>query len=691
MFSYVQKKLGIVNVSEENRVITISGVPSYFMQNDMKTIYKTSRIGQELITPAGGSKFSIDSFFALELKFVLESMLGYSRKLSTSKRTIQQIIDGLYENTWLKKTLEEPENRLDYGKLSLFHKKPLEFQEGFLKTYNNLTTVYNLRGYLLAGTAGSGKTLMGLYLCEMLKKDNVVIVCPPNAVDNVWEKSILEEYKKPPTYWLSKHGKEHNGEKFLVFHYEALNKALDIVPKLRGKTMIILDESHYLNEFGSLRSRLFQQLIDTTRDVEVLEASGTPVKAMGLEVIPLLRAIDPIFTAEVEHKFVRLYGKNAKAALALLSQRLDVLSYKVTKPQLGLKDPVIENIAITTANSKLYTLEAIKVDMANFVLNQTAYYESRKKLDHAFYQKCIDQYLNKSLSDRDKKAFDLYERNIKVVQKTDIRYCKEEAIYCNKYEATVIIPALPKDWVNEFRNVKTIVKYVKLKIQGECLGRILGKKRAECALEIARAVNYVEYTESTVKKTLVFTSYVEALETAAQEAIHQGLNPLMVYGKTNSELKSIVKIFFERPDANPLIATFNSLSTAVPLTAADVLVMLNVPFRDYVLQQTISRINRLGADTIPHIYLLYLDTGGEPNLTTRGIDILKWSQEQVEAITGVKSPFEVSDANGKISLEGYSGGEFIETDLNVSFESMGICESMDTGDSHQRPNYLKWK
>lgn len=691
MFSYVQKKLGIVTVSEENKTITISGVPSYFMQSDIKTIYKTSRIGQELITPAGGSRFSIDSFFALELKFVLESMLKYTRRLSTSKRTIQQIIDGLYENTWLKKTLEQAPNRLDYSKLNLFHKKPLDFQEGFLKTYNDFTAIYGLRGYLLAGTAGSGKTLMGLFLSELLGVDRVVVVCPSNAVDRVWEKSIQEEYKKAPSCWLSKSGTDYKDEKFLVFHYEALNKALDIVPNLRGKVLIILDESHYLNEFGSLRSRLFQKLIDTTKNVEVLEASGTPVKAMGLEAIPLLRAIDPLFTSDIEHKFIRLYGKNAKSALQLLGQRLDVLSYKVTKPQLGLLDPVIETVSIKTPNASLYRLSAIKEDMVAFVKSQTQYYQQRRDIDYAFYQKCLNHYLNKSLSDKDKKAFELYERNVAIVQKTDIRFCKDEAIYCNKFESTVIIPSLPKDWVNEFKHVKTIVKYVALKIQGECLGRVLGKKRAECATEVAKVINYVEYAESTVKKTLVFTSYVDSLEAGTQSAIKQGLNPLMVYGKTNSELKTIVKIFFENPDANPLFATFDSLSTAVPLTAADVLVMINVPFRDYILQQTISRINRLGATTTPYVYLMSIDTGSEPNLSTRGIDILAWSQEQVEAITGVKSPFKVNTTSTGVSLEAYVSEDFIDSDLVFSFEDFGICESMQTHDGHSRPNYLRWR
>jgi hypothetical protein len=89
---------------------------------------------------------------------------------------------------------------------------------------------------------------------------------------------------------------------------------------------------------------------------------------------------------------------------------------------------------------------------------------------------------------------------------------------------------------------------------------------------------------------------------------------------------------------NPLLATYASLSTGVRLTIADTMILLNSPFRAYILEQAISRIYRLGQDSQTYVYQCILDTGEVPNISTRSADILAWSTEQVEAIMGIKAP-----------------------------------------------------
>ena len=74
---------------------------------------------------------------------------------------------------------------------------------------------------------------------------------------------------------------------------------------------------------------------------------------------------------------------------------------------------------------------------------------------------------------------------------------------------------------------------------------------------------------------------------------------------------------------------------------ADCMILIDAPFRAYILEQAISRIDRLGADTVPHVYTAILKTGEEPNMSSRNVDILKWSMQQVEDIMGIKSPFEI--------------------------------------------------
>lgn len=52
----------------------------------------------------------------------------------------------------------------------------------------------------------------------------------------------------------------------------------------------------------------------------------------------------------------------------------------------------------------------------------------------------------------------------------------------------------------------------------------------------------------------------------------------------------------------------------------------------------------MGQDSQTYVYQCTLDTGDVPNISTRSADILAWSQAQVEAIMGIKAPYEMGDA-----------------------------------------------
>ena len=85
-----------------------------------------------------------------------------------------------------------------------------------------------------------------------------------------------------------------------------------------------------------------------------------------------------------------------------------------------------------------------------------------------------------------------------------------------------------------------------------------------------------------------------------------------------------------------MITTFKSLSTGVPLVAANVIVVLDLPFRMYVYEQAIARAWRLGQDSQVYVYIPKLDTGEFPNINSRNIDIIQFFKQEVEAITGEK-------------------------------------------------------
>lgn len=519
-------------------------------------------------------------------------------------------------------------------------------------------------------------TYTTMLLSEMLHADHVIVICPNNAVYRVWRDSLENEYKDPPTYWISSEDKPYLGQKFLVAHYERLTHVTEVTKNLKGRIVVILDECHNLNEMTSQRTNIFINLCKQVQSKDVIWASGTPIKAIGSESIPLFFTIDPFFNDDVYFRFKKMYGKDAKKALDILNNRISLVSHVIEKKELKLAPPLMENISVTTPNGKDFTLDSVKKDMVSFTEERYKYYANRKKGDEEFFEKCLKFYHDSCVDKNKLSEFETYAKYVKLIsQISDYHNYKDEMIFCTRFEKQEILTTIPAEWRKQFIDVKSVIKYLKLKIQGECLGRVLGKKRMECVMAISEHIDYVKIIESTEKKTLIFTSYVPVLERCKEKLTELELQPLVVYGKTNKELNETIEKFGKDPNMNPLVATYPSLSTAVPLVMADVMIMLNAPYRDYVHQQAISRIHRLGSNTQVTVYIAALDTGKEPNLSSRTIDILKWSQEQVAAITGVKSPFEIEESG--VTLEDINGRQPTEFDIKISMEELGIEEIFD--------------
>jgi hypothetical protein len=523
-------------------------------------------------------------------------------------------------------------------------------------------------------------TALTLFLSECLESDYTIVVSPKLALDKVWRQTLGTIFKTPTTFWVSNDNAEYNGQKYLVVHYEYLEKLMEFVGKLSGKITIILDESHNLNEISSLRARYFIDLCKKTKSENVIWASGTSFKAQGTESIPIFTTIEPRFTPAVAESFKKLYGTGGGRALDILAHRVDIMSFKVEKSELKLEPPRIVDVPVKVPNGDDFTLDKVKQEMQAFVEERSKYYASRKSLDQDFFDSCLLKAYKTFKRPIEFEEYERYLRYIKVVQQNvgDLSVCKDELMFCNRYERDVIMPKLDNAEAKQFKDVKSIIKYVSLKIQGECLGRILGKRRMECIKAVSQHIDYSKIIESTEKKTVIFTSYVEVLESTSHKVADLGYSPMVVYGKTNTELASIVTAFETKKEINPLIATYQSLSTAVPLTVADCMIMVNAPFRDYIHQQAISRIHRIGANTQVTVYIAKLDTGVAPNLSSRSLDILAWSQSQVEMITRTKSPFPVSETTG-VSLESQDNqGNYNEHDfIGITYEALDINEAFE--------------
>lgn len=636
-FNKIKGLLGGISVYEKRGEIFVTGINTQRLFSDMSKVWNTGRVANHMFNKSGGNMFSFYSFFAPDVEYVLHTLISGGHRVSHNRKASMKVLELLRTETWLKETRVEHEPCLDQDRLKDFKFNPLKHQQSFFDQYNLLVPRYKLKGYMLASPPGTGKTYMGLAIMAMRGKDQVIIVSPKNAVERVWEATVTDVIKAKVPYWTSASGATYPKNcKYFIVHYEALGKLLSDLPKLNlGNVGVILDESHNFNEVKSQRTSNFVEMCEMVGATDVLWSSGTPIKAIGNEAIPFLRTVDQYFTPAVEEKFIKIYGLKAERAVDILANRLGAMMYQVDKLVVVDNKTQYEDVKVVIPNGNDYTLATIGEEMREYISERLAFYEKDMKDYVKFYFDCLKRHELSLPGGGGNVDFDKYKRYAKLIRDGyDPVAMKEESMYCNAYEKTKIIPSLPATHRNEFKHVKSIYKYVDLKVRGECLGRVVGRRRVECHVDMVDHANIADYVNNAKTKTIVFTSFVEVVERMQEVMKQQGFVPTTVYGATNKNLNGIIREFDKNPEIDPLIATYKSLSTAVPMVMANTALMFNAPFRQYEYEQAVARLDRLNQKEQVFIYNFHLDTGNEPNISTRSKDILEWSKEQVSAIMG---------------------------------------------------------
>ena len=548
--------------------------------------------------------------------------------------------------------------------------KLFEHQDKFIDNCLFKSKLMDLRGYLLDAGPGLGKTINSIALMELLGADKIIVVCPKKAVIDVWEETINRIYSKPQTYNLSidsvKGGKVKLANfsldsKFMVCHFEALDK---LVASLRnipsGRYGIVLDEAHNLNSYKSQRSTLFRELNKLVNPYFCLWMSGTPLKALGNETMSMFETIDKLFTPEVVKSFNTVFGISGVYAASVMANRLQLVKATIKAQGSGVEQFTYQS-KVVLPDAWKYTLTTIREEMKKYIRERTAFYNEFRDEYIEEYFESIEEFKANLGSNFDTKmqiALDEYLAKTKELHNgynPTSPVHKQYIIDCNYFEDKVIIPILSNKTKKIFRKAKSVYKYVELTIIGETLGNVIGRKRTECNKAIVEAMtksftvvneeskesyetNLGEVIRDAEAKTLIFTDYVDVLKRCNEILIEEGFHPITIFGETTTTigLSNQVKQFKENSKINPLITTFKTLSEAVPLTEANTVIFLNLPFRSGTYDQAVKRANRIGQTKDVHLYEVTLDTGGEENISTRNLDILKWSEEQVSILMGDK-------------------------------------------------------
>lgn len=548
--------------------------------------------------------------------------------------------------------------------------KLFEHQDKFIDNCLFKSKLMDLRGYLLDAGPGLGKTINSIALMELLGADKIIVVCPKKAVIDVWEETINRIYSKPQTYNLSidsvKGGKVKLANfsldsKFMVCHFEALDKlvaSLRNIPSARYG--IVLDECHGLNSYKSQRSTLFRELNKIVNPYFCLWMSGTPLKALGSETMTMFETIDKLFTPSVVKSFTSVFGISGVYAASVMANRLQLVKATIKAQGSGVEQFTYQS-KVALPDAWKYTLTTIREEMKKYIRERTAFYNEFRDEYIEEYFEGIEEFKANLGSNFDTKmqiALDEYLAKTKELHNgynPTSPVHKQYIIDCNYFEDKVIIPILSNKTKKIFRKAKSVYKYVELTIIGETLGNVIGRKRTECNKAIVEAMaksftivneesketyetNLGEVIRDAEAKTLIFTDYVDVLKRCNEILTEEGFHPITIFGETTTTigLSNQVKQFKENSKINPLITTFKTLSEAVPLTEANTVIFLNLPFRSGTYDQAVKRANRIGQTKDVHLYEVTLDTGGEENISTRNLDILKWSEEQVSILMGDK-------------------------------------------------------
>lgn len=615
------------SVSEHGNKYVITWFPVYQFAKDLGRYYKTNKL-RNLFQASG---FSVWGYRTIIVhKFFIPELVYLLRKFNYSPDLINLIV----ENTWMSNSKRV--TKIDVSNISNYMPSVTlkDYQRKFIEEYPKMKDLFQLRGLILSFDQGLGKTMTSLATMLALKKEKVIIVAPKSTLYTVWQKHINTFIKGKSVYVV---GDKNFSEEYdyYIYNYESMDK-IDSYKSMFTKYNIgiILDESHnFLKK--SQRTTNALSLINDTKCKDSLLLSGTPLKAVGSEIIPMLMMLDKLFDNEALDIFKKAFGINTTLANDILHSRLSQIMYRKVKEEvLSLPKKTEDTIKVKISDGDKYTIDKVKEECIKYAKDRLNYHRSKMQQYINDYNMCID-WIKDNTDLPSTKEFKQYQKDFNILKNsvfsTNDKRLMEIATRVNDYEKNVIYPLLPNELKKKFNDSKTAVKYVELKVRGEVIGNLLINLRKEMTSKMVEKVDFKGIINKAIKKTIIFSSFIDSVEAAYEHIRKLGFKALLLHGG-HGDAKSAVEEFTKDSKINPLISTTQMLVTGVTLTVANTMIFLNKPFRYTDYLQASDRIHRIGQDTDVFIYTILLDTGNKGNLSTRMEDIMEWSRDGFESI-----------------------------------------------------------
>lgn len=629
------------SVREYQGTVTIDNINTRNLINDIERVWGTKVVTNNIFKTRKRTSVSFYSFFVPDLYCTIAEVLSYKGSyMRTPKSNLRLILTELENNTWYKEFFAPPVDHFDYSVLKQMKFNLLPRQQTAVKNYEHIVKPLQLKGYLLAAGVGTGKSVMSLALSLLVDVDITIIVCPLSIIDTVWAAQLDEQFGDKKRIWRSdKNLQMDNSYDYYLVHHEGLEKAITFFKTYKFKKVCIVnDESHYLNDMSSARTQRYIEMCTLSGSQNIIHCSGTAIKALASEAIPLFKVIDPLFTPAVEETFKAVYSRSPLRTLKILNHRIGLVSHKILKEEVmgDVPKPITIELKVKLPDGERYTIGAIRGELDKFVIERNKYYATHMPEHVKIYKDAVNKYYSSIMGNPTSlAAYNVYVEYIETMRKGyDAMSMGPLSTYCNMFEKDNIMPLLSPVEKKEFSNSKSVYKYVSLKIMGEFLGGVLGLRRAQLHTQLIRYSGIDRIVQEAERKTICFTDYVDTAAAAKIYFEEQGFQPLIVYSETNRDIVNIMRRFREGDVENPLIATIKSFGVGTTAITATVVIFLNQPFRAYEHEQAVARVSRYGQLSQVYVYNILLDTGLEGNLSTRMQEIQKWSKDQTDAMLG---------------------------------------------------------
>tara|TARA_B100000700_G_scaffold267699_1_gene307808 strand:- start:77862 stop:79751 length:1890 start_codon:yes stop_codon:yes gene_type:complete len=160
-----------------------------------------------------------------------------------------------------------------------------------LLNFQKIGTLFGIinKGIILADEMGLGKTIQALSILTFIESKKNIIVCP-KSLKYKWEKECKKTFYNNIVIFDKNKTKNLDNSDIIICTYDNIKDAIIYFEKMNNIDSVVFDESHYLKNRKTIRSRCCYKL--ATKSEYVIGLTGSPMLNRVSELCHQIEIID---------------------------------------------------------------------------------------------------------------------------------------------------------------------------------------------------------------------------------------------------------------------------------------------------------------------------------------------------------------------------------------------------------------